>query len=150
MRNFMKAGKNCKKMHPTGIEVNEIRSHNWRREVPSPSRAYPDIDSFALVPVISLDKMKDNHTVKKNYHLEIPRSLCMKILIKCILSCFEKRTMWTQNLLKTASQQMCTVALRKDCKGHSQLLFLTFCKLDVVNVLAFVYYSIFLQKKYFL
>lgn len=28
-------------------------------------RAHPDIDSFALVPVMSLDKMEDKHAVKK-------------------------------------------------------------------------------------
>lgn len=87
----MKTGNNCKKIHPIEIEVRQDQNHQLKGEVLRPSRAYADIDSFALVPVMTLDKMEDGHAVKKNYHFEIPKRLCMKILIKCIFPCFEKK-----------------------------------------------------------
>lgn len=41
-----------------------------QREVPSPSRACPHTDNFALVSVMSLAEMEDSQIVKKNIILK--------------------------------------------------------------------------------
>lgn len=45
--------------------------------------------------------------------------------------------------LNSTLQQMCIGALKKDFMGCSQLLFTKFCKLDIIDLLVFVCYSIF-------